>query len=101
MKALEERASEMLQGASQGGSGASISEMLGHEMDRVQQALEHRFSRIETDIETLIQQVLIAALMMWRANCHACLQIDCNHQHHLLVLQTVLFCTQACVATAT
>ncbi len=60
MKALEDRASEMLQGASlSGGTQASISEMLGNEMDRVQQALEHRFSRIETDIETLIQQVRI------------------------------------------
>ncbi|KAK9841561.1 hypothetical protein WJX74_007954 [Apatococcus lobatus] len=56
MRALEEKTSEMLQGASQGGSHASISEMLGHEIDRVQQALEHRFSRIESDIETLIQQ---------------------------------------------
>lgn len=82
MKALEERASEMLQGASQGSSGASISEMLGHEMDRVQQALEHRFSRIETDIETLIQQVVIIALTMCKASCQTCLAFDGIHHHH-------------------
>lgn len=61
MEALEERASEMLQGASlnsqAGNSQASLSQMLGSEMERIQQALEHRFSRVEADIETLIQQV--------------------------------------------
>ncbi|KAK9851863.1 hypothetical protein WJX84_003980 [Apatococcus fuscideae] len=60
MEALEERASEMLQGASlnsqAGNSQASLSQMLGSEMERIQQALEHRFSRVEADIETLIQQ---------------------------------------------
>ena len=61
-KALEDRASEMLQGASRsGGSQTSLSQMLEHEMDRVQQALEHRFSKIEADIETLIQQVALGA----------------------------------------
>ena len=64
MKALEERATEMLQGASQGVLHASFTKMLGHEMDRVQQALEHRFSRIESDIETLIQQVPILMHMV-------------------------------------